>query len=245
MFFKIKTIKIKIKKIFKNPKIISGLFLGLIFSIIFFAPAKAAFMDFTSDSISKLFVWIGNIISSIATEIVVLEGKLLSIIVDASVFTKMPVVVTGWKIARDFANLFFIALLIYVAFGYILRINTKNNQKLLVNIIIMAVLINFSLMIGGIIIDASNVFFNYFIFGPNAGSEEGRGLYLSNALANAFQLNKFFNQSEDAPDPQTNLEGWLQSQVEPAQTGGNKLFMSIIRIFFFQKTQKLVELGLQ
>ena len=28
----------------------------------------------------------------------------------------------------------------------------------------MAVLINFSLMIGGIIIDASNVFFNYFIF---------------------------------------------------------------------------------
>lgn len=231
MFFK--TLGIKIKKILKNPKIIGGLLIGLSFSIVFFSPVKAAsLIDIGADLISKIFVWVGNIISAIATQIVILEGKFLSLIVDASVFTKMPVVITGWKIARDFANLFFIALLIYVAFGYILRINTKNNQKLLVNIIVMAVLINFSLMIGGIIIDASNVFFNYFIFGPNAGSEEGRGIYLSNALANAFQLNKFFNQSEDAPDPQTNLEGWLQSQVEPAQTGGNKLFMSIIRIFF-------------
>ncbi|MBP8994851.1 MAG: hypothetical protein KBG30_13725, partial [Bacteroidales bacterium] len=188
----LKNIGLKIKKILKNTKIRNGLMLGLVFCFIFVSSAKAVSIEgIIGDALAKPLIWIGNLISFLANQIIILESKLLSLIVDASVFTKMPVVVTGWKVARDFANLFFIALLVYVAFGYILRINTKNNQKLLVNIIIMAVLINFSLMIGGIIIDFSNVFFNYFLFGPSAGSSEGRGIYISNALANAFQLQKF------------------------------------------------------
>jgi len=227
----LKNIKLKIKKILKNTKIRNGLMVGLIFCFVFVSSAKAISIEgIIGDALAKPLVWIGNLISAIANQIIILESKLLSLIVDASVFTKMPVVVTGWKVARDFANLFFIALLVYVAFGYILRINTKNNQKLLVNIIVMAILINFSLMIGGIIIDFSNVFFNYFLFGPSASSSEGRGIYLSNALANAFQLQKFLNYQE-ADESLTSVQQRVDKELNE-QSISEKFFMSLIRLIF-------------
>ena len=227
----LKNIGLKIKKILKNTKIRNGLMLGLLFCFIFVSSAKASLIEkITGDALSSPFIWMGNLVSFVANQIIILESKLLSLIVDASVFTKMPVVITGWKVARDFANLFFIALLVYVAFGYILRINTKNNQKLLVNIIVMAVLINFSLMIGGIIIDFSNVFFNYFLFGPSAGSSEGRGIYISNALANAFQLQKFLNYQE-ADDSLTPVQQKLENKFDDSSIG-DKVFMSIVRLIF-------------
>jgi hypothetical protein len=227
----LKNIGLKIKKILKNTKIRNGLMLGLVFCFIFVSSAKAVSIEgIIGDALAKPLIWIGNLISFLANQIIILESKLLSLIVDASVFTKMPVVVTGWKVARDFANLFFIALLVYVAFGYILRINTKNNQKLLVNIIVMAVLINFSLMIGGIIIDFSNVFFNYFLFGPSAGSSEGRGIYISNALANAFQLQKFLNYQE-ADDSLTSVQQRADEELNK-QSINEKFFMSLVRLIF-------------
>ncbi len=87
----------------------------------------------------------------------------------------------------------------------------------------MAVLINFSLMIGGIIIDFSNVFFNYFLFGPSAGSSEGRGIYISNALANAFQLQKFLNYQE-ADDSLTPVQQKLENKFDDSSIG-DKVFM--------------------
>jgi len=168
-------------------------------------------------AIYQVLIWIGNIIASIAGILINLESQLLSLITQVSQFTTMPVVQTGWQVARDFANIFFIALLVYVAFCYILRINSKSSQKILVNVIVMAILINFSLMIGGIIIDFSNVFFNYFVFGTTANQQSSgdKSAALSYSLGNALKLNTFTKTLQEA---QKQAEGTEEALLEKAKS---------------------------
>jgi len=249
---KLQLLKAKIKKFFTNPKIITGIMIGIVLSFLIVNQSKADFLgigSFTQKAVFQLLKGVGNVIASVAAHIIELEAGLLSLIAQVSVFTKMPVVQTGWEVSRDFANIFFIALLIYVAFCYILRINSKNSQKILVNVIVMAILINFSLMIGGIIIDFSNVFFNYFVFGSTANQQSSadKGSALSYSLANALKLNTFTEtlqksqteideQREElyekvkAENPtQAEMEAWVSSQM---REDTNMIFLGVIRIIF-------------
>ena len=67
-------------------------------------------------------------------------------------------VVEGWGIVRDICNLFFIFILLFVAFKVVLNLGGKGNPKsLIINIIIVGLLINFSLFATRVIIDASNI----------------------------------------------------------------------------------------
>lgn len=63
----------------------------------------------------------------------------------------------GWRIFRDVANLLFILILLLVAFGTMFRSDTYNIKKSLPKIILVAFLINFSMMITGVIIDFTNI----------------------------------------------------------------------------------------
>ncbi len=63
----------------------------------------------------------------------------------------------GWGVIRDIANIFFIIGLLFIAIKTILGINTTNNKKMLVGIVLFALLINFSLFTTQVIIDASNI----------------------------------------------------------------------------------------
>lgn len=66
-------------------------------------------------------------------------------------------VVEGWKIIRDFCNMFFIFVLLYIAFGTILKVHTVKTQEMIINVVIIGLLINFSLFATQVIIDASNI----------------------------------------------------------------------------------------
>jgi len=66
-----------------------------------------------------------------------------------------PFVNDAWKIVRDFANMAFIFVLLYIAIATIL--NLGNYKKLLVNLVIVALVINFSAFFTKIVIDASNI----------------------------------------------------------------------------------------
>jgi hypothetical protein len=68
-------------------------------------------------------------------------------------------VVQGWGIVRDFCNLFFIFVLLYIAFSTILGIKVHGHDAkgLLINVIIIGLLINFSLFTAQLIVDASNI----------------------------------------------------------------------------------------
>jgi len=70
---------------------------------------------------------------------------------------KIAGVQTGWEIFRDFANMFFIFILLYIAVMTILQLGGFNTKKVLANLIIVALLVNFSFFLTGVVIDASNV----------------------------------------------------------------------------------------
>ncbi len=90
----------------------------------------------------------------------------------------------GWKIVRDIVNMFFILGLVIISFATILRIETYGIKQLLPKLIIVAILINFSFLACGIIIDASNIPAKYFAGQLKALGEEGQGagLILSSAM---------------------------------------------------------------
>ncbi|MBI1866553.1 MAG: hypothetical protein HYS02_02175, partial [Candidatus Staskawiczbacteria bacterium] len=82
--------------------------------------------------------------------------------------TANPTVIHGWAIIRDFANMFIVLGFVVVGISTILRLREYEAQKTLLPLILVALLINFSLLFTGIIIDATNVATNYFtiISGP-------------------------------------------------------------------------------
>lgn len=61
-----------------------------------------------------------------------------------------------WFILRDFVNMFFIFGLVYIGFKLILDVDNSNTRRWLVNLIIAAILINFSLLITKTVVDFSN-----------------------------------------------------------------------------------------
>jgi hypothetical protein len=91
-----------------------------------------------------------------------LVTKIFTVILDFG-FEKMDMVYLGWTITRDIVNMFFILGLIVIAFATILRIETYGMKALLPKIIIIALLINFSYLACGIIIDASQILTTYFL----------------------------------------------------------------------------------
>jgi hypothetical protein len=73
-----------------------------------------------------------------------------------------PVVANVWELVRDFCNMFFIVILIVMAFSTIFSVSRYDFRTLIAKFLIAALLINFSLVIGNLIIDwtqsLSNVF---------------------------------------------------------------------------------------
>ncbi|MBX4191751.1 MAG: hypothetical protein KW804_03055 [Candidatus Doudnabacteria bacterium] len=59
----------------------------------------------------------------------------------------------GWAIVRDISNMFFILILIVIGLAAILRIESYDYRHLLVETVIMALLVNFSLIIATTLID--------------------------------------------------------------------------------------------
>ena len=73
---------------------------------------------------------------------------------------------SGWRLTRDFANIFFILILLYIALSLVLGLSVghANPKKMLASVIVIALFINFSMFITKIVIDASNtlalIFYN-------------------------------------------------------------------------------------
>lgn len=63
----------------------------------------------------------------------------------------------AWTLLRDIINMAFIFLLLYVAIGTVLNIQSVNWKKQVAQIVIAAILVNFSLFITRVVIDAGNI----------------------------------------------------------------------------------------
>lgn len=98
----------------------------------------------------------------------------------------------AWIIVRDFCNIFFVIILLFVAICTILRIESYDAKKYLPKILLAALLINFSKPISLFIIDISQLAMNFFY-------NNIKSVDYAASLANAIGLGNVF-QSEFSRD---------------------------------------------
>jgi hypothetical protein len=80
-----------------------------------------------------------------------------------------PFLEIGWTLTRDLTNIFFVIALLIIGLGTTLRITGYQAKKTLPTLIIIALLINFTPVILGLIVDASNIVMNFFLQGGFSG----------------------------------------------------------------------------
>lgn len=113
---------------------------------------------------------IGNWFATFVFWLIQLMANLLVVIINIMVavaqyneFLSAPAVVRGWAIVRDIANMFFIVVLLIIAFGTILRLENYRYNRLLARLVVMAILVNFSKFIAGFFIDFAQVIMLTFV----------------------------------------------------------------------------------
>lgn len=94
----------------------------------------------------------------------------------------LPAVYTLWQFIRDFFNLFFILILLFSAFATIFQVDSFNIRNIFKNVLLVALLINFSFPITRFLIDAANVPMYYFINDVIGGGTGQGGVIAMNNL---------------------------------------------------------------
>lgn len=96
----------------------------------------------------------------------------------------------GWVMVRDITNMFFVVVLLLVAFGTILGLEQYEWKKMLVKFFFAAILVNFSRVICGLIIDIGQVVMITFVNGIAATA--------GGNLINAFNLTDILSLSKNS-----------------------------------------------
>lgn len=127
--------------------------------------------------IGSLFAGIGkgfemavaHFLLAIPSGILITASAMLSLATDPSFiripYTTGPIIDTGWVVVRDFANMLIVFFLIIIGLGTALRLGQYEAKKTLPKLIGVALLINFTPVITGFIVDTSNIFMNFFLEG--------------------------------------------------------------------------------
>ncbi|MEK7460068.1 MAG: hypothetical protein AAB628_00765 [Patescibacteria group bacterium] len=104
-------------------------------------------------------------------------------------YVNQPFITSAWEIVRDFSNMVFIFVLLYT--GILTMLGTGGARKTIVNVIIVALLINFSLFFTKVVIDAGNVLAVgvYESMGPPA--QAGQPRELSKVIASSFSPQQY------------------------------------------------------
>ena len=116
---------------------------------------------------------------------------------------------TGWGLVRDFVNMFYVLILVFLAIATILRVNKFSDKKLLISVLLSAVLVNFSKPISLFIIDVSQLAMNFFM----QNMLDVHGSY-SSTLANQMGMGSMMD------------DNYFKNSIEGALTG-------IIEAIFF------------
>ncbi len=115
------------------------------------------------DTITNILTWIIHGIVWVLGRALLVLIFILTPVASYGDFVNSPPVREAWHIVRDLCNMFFILILLIIAFATILRIESYNVKKALPKLLVMAVLINFSKTICGVLIDASQIIMLTFV----------------------------------------------------------------------------------
>lgn len=182
-----------------NTILIALLGLTLIVPYTAHAGFGAEIMSVLGEGVSFVVLLINYLIGFLGGALFSLSGLLLQMGLELNGrLILSPIVRVGWTIMRDLANMGFVIAIIVVAFSIMLRFESYTSKKVLQNLIIMALLVNFSLTIAGFFIDASGVASNFFLNKISPNNYQG----VVENIASAFQIQKLQQvpKIEELPD---------------------------------------------
>lgn len=145
------------------------LLFSIIISSFFFAVGAQASIG---DLVTQFIGWVAQVIVSAMGLILILLMRVLIYIAQYNDFIGSAAVSNGWVIVRDLCNMFFVVILLAISFATILHIEQYSYKKWLPKLVMMAILINFSKTICGLIIDFGQVVMLTFV---NAFKDIGGG----------------------------------------------------------------------
>ncbi len=117
------------------------------------------------DDIASFFAWVFFGFATVVGWVLTTFVGILVQIVQYNDFVNAPAVVKGWVVVRDVTNMFFIVILLLLAFGSVFRIEDYTYKHHLSKLLLMAVLVNFSKSIAGFFIDFAQVVMLTFVNG--------------------------------------------------------------------------------
>ncbi|MDO8599219.1 MAG: hypothetical protein Q7S02_03855, partial [bacterium] len=128
-----------------------------------FAPFPAA--AGLKETVAEFMSTVLSAIVSVVGKLLLLAIYILTLIAQYNDFVNAAAVKNGWVIVRDVGNMFFIVVLLIIAFATILNVSSYQWKAMLPQLVIAAILINFSKTIAGIFIDLSQVMMLTFVNG--------------------------------------------------------------------------------
>lgn len=165
---------------------------------------------------------VGYGIAYVASIIINVGGWLLKVFLEMnSDVLQSKFVLSGFSISLSIANLGFVLAIIIMAFGTILRLEGYSMKQMLKNLVIAAVLVNFSLGIAGVFIDFTGTLSEFFIEKATNGSNDNFAV----SLAGAFNLSAIQN-----PNKSGNVEGALTNVARVIVAIGGVFFTAIFSV---------------
>jgi hypothetical protein len=191
--------------------------------------AATGITDFLGSAMGWIVFAISYIISLIISLLIVVITYLIGVILqlNGQVVNSLAVQ-SGFTITLAVANMGFVLGIIVIAIMTIIRSQTYGMKQLLWKFIAAAILVNFSLVIGGVIINFANLFTNYFMAAlPGGGGGASAGFFgFANAISGAFTTTGHFgsdaaanigavNGSASLNDSSSLLGGSIASIITP------------------------------
>jgi hypothetical protein len=165
-------------------------------------PIDCGFRNFFA-TISHLILKIVSFLTMLGG--LILNGAIFHTVVNTTEnYKNLPAINEAWKVIRDVANMAFIFVLLYAAINTMIG-RGRDTQGLIVKIIVVAVLINFSLFFTKFIIDIANLlsltFYDAMV--PRAAGQGLKVVFtgdgLSNAFMDAMNLQRLYSMNGTSP----------------------------------------------
>jgi len=157
---------------FKQPNkkrlILTLILIGLVLAVLLIPQIGRAVA--AKESTDLVSTTIANVVGAIVSLIVAALGffsilviKMIIVVASYNSFIQAPAVNLGWTLVRDICNMFFILILLIIAFSTALGYEKFHYSKTLAPLLVAAVLINFSKLICGLLIDFSQIIMLAFV----------------------------------------------------------------------------------
>lgn len=157
--------------------------------------------------------WMIGIFNELLSKVVAFFAFVLNWTFDIQEITNIDVIQFAWSVSRDFANMFFILILLAIAFATILRYEPYGIKRLLPKLVLVALLINFSMVGAGVIIDLGSSLGHFFVTG-GAYDESANDIGANIAAAVGIQnLNNYEGSRFSAADVSSTVVNSLFSLV--------------------------------